>query len=1492
MKSGMLSNADGVLENKRRRQKWKRLAGVLGCLVVIGTTYVLMRPAETLERELICGMEEHKHSVEQGCYRQVAAEAAPPICGWEEGETGHVHSDECYSEESVLTCTEPESETHRHEDSCYTTEHIQTCGLMEMKNHAHTGDCYLPADEDTETEWELICELLEHTHNEECYANDAVRHIRTEEVTALIDALPSPEEVEARMAELLAAEDTEGYDAYCAELARQVERAGAAYETLTDEQKVQLNTDRLTALYIYLPAKEETFTLSAPATESGIVVTIFGKTTSIPCPVEELTLTATEVEDESANALRDQALEDEELTAAQNYMLDIKLMRGEEEVQPTGPITVTFMGLALDGGADVTLADDGTADDLSDRDAEPVAYQTRKLAAQTFAANVGSKQYITDSMADDATDIGGESYVTKPKVYQIDENIQRATEVDAAVNNENNVVLETYRLANLYSVSLLAATGNVTDAAALKAACEAGGTVVLGADITTSNTITIASGKNTTIDLNGYKIAFTKTTKNANLFYVNGGSLIIEDSKANADGTSKKETKSKRSSIMYAESRKSLASVTSNRLTYYVVESSETDAARHLTAETQWTRAVSLGGGQAGAIVGSGTSDGQVAIYQTSGTVTMKAGYICDFGNADRPGAEGISASADYNTYYSAVTIQGGTFNLEGGVLAANRSYSHGGAIYMYGKDCKLVMTGGIISGNYVDRVGGGLYCSSSSKSSGGPSITLSNGYITCNSANGYFDGKVRIGGGGLYLGYRTYLTMTGGYVTGNYSKLEGGGIEATIEEYEAPSNGAKMNISNGYISSNRCLKGQGAGICINYNSKCTLKSENGGKTYITNNSMQADNMFGGGGIYVGHRSNLYLYNTLISENTAKHIGGGYGSCFVSNTFVFVDSSVAIFDNYDGGANGKPRNSDAAKDITNYNYTGPAGNPDPYPISKAANGHQDVYMGGNTRIYSAMLGGGDPKWSGSRDGSRITLNKADQYCTAKTVIGLTAHPSDADKNNARNAANVYITGNYAARYGGGIMSNGTVYFGYRPPEETLPTRLVLVGKKSFLKPDGKAASITEGRFKVTVTNTKNAADAYTGTVDAAGNLTFPTILFKEPGTYTYKIKETVYSSENITYDTTSYTMTVTVKARQLIKSSLGGSTVEYCFPTTVKIVNDKTGLEVFSSNNVHMESTVILRSAKSGGVAFTNRLKGEEYTLNITKKDRVTGKTLPGATFEMNFWTMDPRPVGEGNAGTGKEMYIGVYCVPISAGVYRYVGYSWNIPSSVSGHVRAFETDNSGNLKIIGLPAGEFQLREKTAPDGYLIADEWKNWNNITLSADAVPSGTYAVTVADPPITYTFQFLKVSAADQTTPVPNAKYQLLDSTGAAIKFVMNGTEYRYSASGTINELVTDNDGRFQILELPRGSYTLHEIEVPAGFGLAEDYTFTLPPETAENRVLVYTQEEPVVYELPETGGAGAKIFVIPGAVLLAGAASLLLYRDKRRKARGRTDSHMT
>lgn len=1492
MKKGMRSHADGILEKKRRSQKWKRVAGVLGCLVVFLTAYVLMRPAETLERELICGMDEHQHSVELGCYQAVVPESPQPICGLDEA--GHVHSAECYSEESVLVCTEPEGDVHQHDENCYAVESVLTCEQQEAEEHTHTAECYPADDEEAETEWELVCDLPEHTHTEDCYADDAAQHAQTEEVAALIDALPSAEEVEARLAELLAAEDTAGYDAYCAELAQRVEQVNAAYEALTDEQKAQLNIDRLTALFVYLPAKEGTFSLTAAATRSGIVVTISGDITSLPFPAEELTLTAAEVEDENASTLRDEALESEDLTAAENYMLDIRLLHGDEEVQPTGPVTVTFAGLPLDKGADAAIleSDDGAGSDSS---ADMVAYQAAEMTTQAVMAStandVDMPDEITDDTGDDAAHDESETYPTDPKVYQIDEGIQQATEIDVTVNEENNVVLETDQLTSLYSVSLLAATGNITSADALKSACEAGGTVVLGKDISISATITIGSGKNTTLDLNGYKITFTNKTKNAKLFYVSGGSLTVVDSTANADGTSKKESKTKLRGITYAEgTRKSLADISANILSYYVVESVETDTTKHITTETQWRRAVTLGNGNAGAIVGpyvsTATTEGQSAIYQTSGSVTIEGGYICGFGSTSRPGEEGLRA--DYSGYNSAVTSTGGTIYLKGGVLAANRSYAHGGAIYMYGSTCRLEMTGGIISGNYVDRLGGGIYCSSNSKTSGSPSIIISGeSYITCNTANGYYDGSTPASGGGIYCSYRTTITMNGGYITGNHAKVAGGGIEVSINERESLNYGSTINIYSGYISANKCIKMQGGGISCNYSCQCNIQSQNNSKVYLTNNQMLAENMFGGGAIYIGHGSNLKIYNTLISENTAKHIGGGFSSCFVSNTFVFLNSSVAIFDNHDGGANGQPRNSDAAHDITNFNYTGPSGNPDPYPISKAADGHQDVYMGGNSRIYAGMLGGGDPKWSGSRDGSRITLTKADQYCTAGKVIGLTAHPSEADKANARQAARVYVTGNYAARYGGGIMSNGTVYFGLRPTESTLPTRLILVGKKSFLQKDGKtAAAIVDGRFTITVKNTADASEVYTGTVDSSGNIQFPTMLFQSQGTKTYKISEVVNSSDNITYDTTTYTMTVTLAARKKISDDKGGATTEYCFPTTVKIVNDKTKATVFTSSNVHQNSTVILRSTASGGAAFTNQLKGDEYTLNIAKQDKTTGKGIGVATFEMQIYTMDPRPVGTGKPGTGKEMYIGMYCVKVKDGVYRYVGYSWKsgMPSDI---VRLFDTDSNGDLHIIGLPAGQYTLREKTAPDGYLIADEWKAWKDITLNKTAVPTGAYTVTVADPPVTYTFQFLKVSAADKTTPVPNARYNLLDGAGQKVTFTKNGTVYQYGASGTVTDLVTDANGKFQLAELPRGSYTLREVKAAAGFGLAKDYSFTLSPETTTDRVFTYKQEEPVAYELPETGGAGTAPYVITGAALLVGAACLMACRGKRGKAGGRT-----
>ncbi len=66
--------------------------GVLAALVVFCTTYALILPAMTAERQTICGMEAHEHTEE--CF-----ENGVQICGKQE----HIHTEECYAKGKGIT---------------------------------------------------------------------------------------------------------------------------------------------------------------------------------------------------------------------------------------------------------------------------------------------------------------------------------------------------------------------------------------------------------------------------------------------------------------------------------------------------------------------------------------------------------------------------------------------------------------------------------------------------------------------------------------------------------------------------------------------------------------------------------------------------------------------------------------------------------------------------------------------------------------------------------------------------------------------------------------------------------------------------------------------------------------------------------------------------------------------------------------------------------------------------------------------------------------------------------------------------------------------------------------------------------------------------------------------------------------------------------------------------------------------------------------------
>ena len=171
--------AEGYRARRRRNRIWKKLVTALGCLVVFCTTYALILPAITMERETVCGLSEHVHS--DSCYSR---QRGALICTLAESEghthtdackgtkrvlscttpesDGHTHGEGCYDAEGVLTCTLPETQGHHHSDSCYRTEETFVCGKAESAPHHHTDECYA---------WETLatCGSQEHTHTDSCY---------------------------------------------------------------------------------------------------------------------------------------------------------------------------------------------------------------------------------------------------------------------------------------------------------------------------------------------------------------------------------------------------------------------------------------------------------------------------------------------------------------------------------------------------------------------------------------------------------------------------------------------------------------------------------------------------------------------------------------------------------------------------------------------------------------------------------------------------------------------------------------------------------------------------------------------------------------------------------------------------------------------------------------------------------------------------------------------------------------------------------------------------------------------------------------------------------------------------------------------------------------------------------------------------------------------------------------------------------------------------
>lgn len=141
----------------------------------------------------------------------------------------------------------------------------------------------------------------------------------------------------------------------------------------------------------------------------------------------------------------------------------------------------------------------------------------------------------------------------------------------------------------------------------------------------------------------------------------------------------------------------------------------------------------------------------------------------------------------------------------------------------------------------------------------------------------------------------------------------------------------------------------------------------------------------------------------------------------------------------------------------------------------------------------------------------------------------------------------------------------------------------------------------------------------------------------------------------------------------------------------------------------------------------------------------------------------------------------------------------------------------------------------------------------------------------------------------------AVFQLLDKDGKEINFSeVAGTAvptYKVDAEGTITNIITDENGKFEFVGLDEGIYKLHEDSAPEGYNkLATDMevvitsTYNEEALTAEYKI---NDADPATIEVenktgglfPETGGIGTTIFYSVGVLLMLLAVVTLISKKR-------------
>ena len=708
---------------------------------------------------------------------------------------------------------------------------------------------------------------------------------------------------------------------------------------------------------------------------------------------------------------------------------------------------------------------------------------------------------------------------------------------------------------------------------------------------------------------------------------------------------------------------------------------------------------------------------------------------------------------------------------------------------------------------------------------------------------------------------------------------------------------------------------------------------QSGSKAYLMGGTF-TDNTSGylGGGIYTEEGTTSWVARSLATGNTAGHFGGGLWFCPSGSSQASEGGNIALYSNtvdasIDGNTDNAPDNAKAhSADTTMAGDDFAIMNPafknhantqfqlmDTWFTDRANPAVSWQWDNQPLRMSGGYLDGWLPNTDSRRGISAVLATTKTKETVTKGILKLTADGTDGDHvyttgvalkavdvdpnqvKQAESSAQVKITGNWSRLSGGGFGSNGVVLF-----------------SSPYSASWSKVAETTDGK--------PDKDRLLPGAV------------------WTLSIKDDDISTPNTGGEAKTPYMDEYLRTQACQPGNVTGGE-SHCWEHDTKkgvwtaVIRDDGALD----NN------------KTAGVVGVDNLAPGKYTL--TEKIPPTGYELSETVYTFaitepddntNTIPEEPTIQTDGNdvAGNliGNKPLNGSISWSKTSSVNNahLAGSEWQLADADGTPIKDYGniTDcvaktsttaagqppctgtkdmdpNEGVFRLDNMANGTYKLTETNTPDGYWKPADGEYWQVVLKDGNATwthhPATGGEETMNSGDIVNTAMQVSWTKADSNdtdikNPLAGSKWTLTPKTETGTtQSTANVTDCTGSnctnvkvTPGTYKDIDPDA-GRFTIVGLTAGTYTLKEFKAPEGYDKSEQqYTFTvgatqpavaiaIDNATRKNNTNVITNSKTPISQLPFTGGrSGLDWFIIGGGLALAAAAAGLVTGKARRR----------